>query len=129
MRTMEQKRALFAYQKVQEIDRKTGDQDKKEYRSKIQKFPAMVQSCGLIQSIAFYEAKGGKDGEISHILKEWFDNSDLGFPWPANFQHNQPQLGNALAQLDTELYRMATREALAFLTWLKRAAEAILPED
>lgn len=123
LQTIEQKRASDAYGKIKDLplDRKT-----KEYGSKIKRLPAMVQSCGLLPAVGFYASKGDLK-DIYSKLEEWFFSADLDFPWPTT-QRSSKNLLESLAKIDRELYRMATREALAYLNWLKRAAEALLAE-
>ncbi|GFP30504.1 CRISPR-associated protein Cmr5 [Candidatus Hakubella thermalkaliphila] len=124
MRTIEQRRASDAYRKISGLPQ---DKQTKEYRSRVQRFPALVQSCGLIQAVGFYRSKNDLR-DIYDKLEDWFFKDDLNFPWPSN-QRNHRDLFRSLGEIDVELYRMAMREALAYLTWLKRAAEALLPED
>ena len=86
----------------------------------------MVQVNGLGQTLAFLQAKGkGKDNEharlaadvsrwvSSQILRE--EQTDL-IPW-------------ITGQASSAEYRRATTEALAFLIWLRRFAEAELTEE
>jgi len=131
MRTIEQKRALFAYQKVNKINSNPANDDKKkkEFRSKILKYPAMVQACGLLQSVAFYSSKKDVEKEVNRILLDWLRSSQQDLAFPNIGEINEEGFTSYLANLELELYRNITREALAFLTWLKRAAEAILPEE
>ncbi|GFP27357.1 type III-B CRISPR module-associated protein Cmr5 [Candidatus Hakubella thermalkaliphila] len=102
--TIEQERA----QKANELAR--GDKD---YKSAADKFPAMIMSCGLLQALTFYKSK---DKELYDALAIWF-REKLGMA-------GDRDLLDYAVSLSVSEYRAATTEALAFLTWLKRFADA-----
>lgn len=123
--TIDQRRAKQAWDDVKGVDEKHRDTLGRKYNSLARSAPAMVQSNGLGQTLAFFRAKAGpsRSGEhwllYSH-LSQWVlsqlmvtDNNDL-LDW--------------IVQQDTQSYRRATSETLAYLSWLKRFAEAVLPE-
>ncbi len=97
--------------------------------------PALIISNGLMQTLAFYQAKAGKDGNKPHgmLLKhicQWLGeqlggaslNDGAAFPKAdADFQ----SIMNALFRSDSDLYRRATRETLALLKWIRQFAGAI----
>ncbi len=127
-RTLEQKRADFAWRKIKEVDAKVQE----EYSSLVKKAPADIQTNGLGQTIAFWRAKGYEkghpkdDGKNAHAqllthLTEWLKSTDaLDLP-----TDNLVEWVSKTAQVND--YRRATVEAIAFLIWLKRFAEAELP--
>ncbi len=127
-RTMEQERADFAWRKIKEVDAKVQE----EYSSLVKKAPSDIQTNGLGQTIAFWRAKGYEnghpkdDGKNAHAqlldhLTQWLKSSDaLGLQ-----TENLVEWVSKTAQVDE--YRRATAEAIAFLVWLKRFAEAELP--
>lgn len=127
-RTLEQKRADFAWKKIKEVDNKVQE----EYSSLVKKAPADIQTNGLGQTIAFWRAKGYEkghpkdDGKNAHAqlldhLTQWLKSSDaLSLP-----TDNLVEWVSQTAKVND--YRRATTEAIAFLVWLKRFAEAELP--
>lgn len=103
---------------------KGGDEFRKDYGSLARKTPALILSAGLGPTLAFLRAKG-KD-------KEWDEHnilySHLSGWVVKRLPGNPADLLQVIRQNGSDIYRLATVEALAFLTWLKRFAEAELPE-
>lgn len=102
--TIEQERAQKAHALARED---------KDYKSAADKFPAMIISCGLLQALTFYKAK---EPQLYDDLAGWFREK---FGLAANADILQYVLGLSVSD-----YRTVTTEALAFLTWLKRFADA-----
>jgi len=121
MRTLEQERARYAWQCINEVRNQhfAGD-----YRSIAVKTPSLILTNGLGQTLAFLKAKGKGDPSdehevlyqhISNWLKQQLKLTDDLLEWIVNSANSQQ-------------YRLATMEALTLLQWLKRFAEAILPK-
>ena len=132
-RSIEQERAAFAWDCIQKIKIEVFANDKKKqenYSSLAKKAPADIQTSGFGQTIAFWKAKGADKGEPAEskpdfqILKHitgWL-NSDKGL------HLGKPDLVVWVSKdASVDDYRRATAEAIAFLVWLKRFAEAELP--
>ena len=118
MRTLGQKRAEFALNKVVDIP-----PDKKE---KFKPFsagaPSMILQNGFGQALAFWVAKG-KDEHSEHmtmfnIVKEWLCQNNL-----ATGQSKTNFILN-ISQMDQTKYLTAQKETLALLEWVKRFANA-----
>lgn len=118
--TEDQKRAAQAWNCVARV-KETGFS--KEYKSLAQKLPSYILTNGLGQTLAFLKAKGKGDRASAHEalyvhLSEWVtaqitgDANDRLLAW--------------VMQRDSASYRRTTVEALAFIAWLKRFAEAEL---
>lgn len=120
-RDIDRQRADFAWQNIQEVTSKASS-DKKEYGSLARKMPTLIQINGLAQTLAFLKAKGkGHHFQIYNHLSYWFC-----YRFNLNKENG---LMNYIINLDSKTYRLATTEALAFLQWLKRFAEAELPSE
>lgn len=113
-RTTEQKRAERALKCVSDV--KKADRD--EYKTLAKRAPANIQTNGLGQTLAFWRSKGKKkpaDVLYEHVSMwvcpqmGWLDNDDLLVK---------------ITECSTNEYRRATIEAMAFLNWLRRFAEA-----
>lgn len=123
-RHVDRDRALWAAECVQEIYNKQATWAS-DYRSDVRGLPAMIQSCGLAQTLAFYRAKAKGNNQdrygtvARHLCKPLVEQKLT--------VDEQEALKQILA-LDTSNYRRATLEVQAFLLWLKRFAEAQLPE-
>ena len=125
-RLLEQERAKAAWNCVQQVKEK---KFAAEYRSLARSATADIQANGLGQTLAFWRAKGYENGQpkpnsehctlLDHVSR-WLAGQ---LKWAGD--------GDALAWLTqratTPEYRVATVEAIAFLNWVKRFAEAELP--
>ncbi len=122
-RTLEQQRAAFAWQCVEAVKR-TGFAS--EYGQLAREVASLVQMHGLGQTLAFLVSKRPDEpGQVNahlHLardLSRWVGTQLTG--------QELDDLRDWIVQSATVAeYRRATLEALAFLTWLKRFAEAEL---
>lgn len=112
-RTLQQLRAAQAFQDVESVSGNV----QSEYNSLVRSLPALIQSDGLAPTLAFLNAKGKPHHKAAYehlgawVLKE-LNGSGKFIEW--------------LISTDTDSfkYRQATTETMAYLTWLKRFAEA-----
>lgn len=107
-----------------------GKNFKKSYSSLARSIPALLQTDGLGQTLAFLRAKGKDKGWDAHTrlyehLSDWVVRQLR--ERNINLQDQNDLLG-VVCKLDSRVYRMAVVEALAYLRWIKRFAEAELPE-
>lgn len=126
-RTLEQKRGTSAWAHIGAVlkEKERGNDFSGEYLSLVRKLPSYIMLTGLGQTLAFLRAKGGGGGKehlaLEAHLSEWV-SEQMG------------SKGKRLLDwiLDKERsaddYRRATRETLAYLTWLKRFAEGEIRE-
>jgi len=113
--TLQQRRAAAAWADVQRIE-KTPSKD--EYLSLVRGAPAMIQKDGLGHTLAFLKAKkGGHHLDLNGHLSKWV---------MTEFKTGQSDLLEWLLKASSADYRRATTEAMAYLMWLKRFAEAAL---
>lgn len=127
--SMEQQRAAFALLKVGAV---VADKDTaKRFKAYANSLPAMIQSSGLGQSLAFAKAKGnGKGPEagawlaIYKSLDIWLQQQHI---WP-DAEEDSDVLA-LLVQGDQMQYRRAQAEAQALLVWLKQFARADIAEE
>lgn len=119
--TLQQKRAAHAWGCVDQITKKPED-FRKKYGSRVRGLPALIQSDGLGQALAFLKAKD-KNKEDSHYFEaykhitSWAQDKESGL-------NAQGDLLEWLLNQSTTDYRRATTEVLAYLSWIKRFAEA-----
>lgn len=127
-KTLEQKRAHRAWECVQEVTSQSQD-FRKKYGSLARKAPMLILTNGLGQTLAFLKAKGQGNASNEHtVLFRQLSNWVLGQVGTGTETNNSDLLQWVLEH-DSVAYRRATTEALAFLTWLKRFAEAELPTE
>lgn len=115
-RSLEQQRAAAAWECV-----RTVTEARKEYLSLARGAPADVQANGLGQTLAFWRAKAGCEHRaVYDAVSRWVRKQlQLGEGDVLEWITNQATTGE---------YRRATAEAMAFLAWLKRFAEAELTQ-
>lgn len=119
MQTIQQKRAKFALERVQQaIESGTNQSEFKSYASSL---PAMIHMNGLGQAAAFFKSKKGTHLELYNLLSDWLK------------EPNQPYQGkdllDGITQLDMEKYRLAQAEAQALMDWVKKFAKAFMGGD
>ncbi|MCS7032254.1 MAG: type III-B CRISPR module-associated protein Cmr5, partial [Gloeomargarita sp. SKYG116] len=98
-----------------------------EYGSLARKTPTFVLTNGLGQTLAFLKSKGKNDPNNEHTVV--FRHLSGWVLSQMNGNNRDSNLLDWLLNNDSNAYRRATVEALAFLNWLKRFAEAELPTD
>ena len=127
-RSLEQERAKRAWECVAAVKVK-GKPFSKEYGALARGAPADIQANGLGQTLAFWRAKGFEQGKpkggsehatLYQHVTDWV-RRQLGIAEGTDL------LAWIMESADTDAYRRATAEAVAFLGWVKRFAEAELP--
>lgn len=126
--TTEQERAKSAWGCVEGVANKSY---RKEYGSQARGLPAMIQTNGLGQTLAFLKAKGKNEDNAykalyGHLSRWGFmrltgNNTARQIP---NSTRTTSDLLEWLINSDSATYRRATTEALAYALWLRRFAEA-----
>lgn len=119
-RTIEQERSQAAWSDVQKIG--TDRDVARKYRALVKSAPSDIQTNGLAQTVAFWRAKGRAEhkflfGHVSAWLQQRVTNGEPLHLWIIN------------ATTSSNGYRRATVEALAYLGWLKRFAEAEIADS
>lgn len=127
--SLDQERANKAWADIAEVLRDKENQ--KDYVSKYgslaRSAPVDIYSFGLGQTLAFWKAKIDKDKKAKGV-----DEHDKLLRHVSTWVTSQMKLEEQdllnwiLQTKSTGDYRRATTEAIAFLTWLKRFAEAEL---
>lgn len=112
---LEQQRAKFAWERVRGCNKK--------YMNLAKAAPALIMNNGLMQALAFYQAKG----EAHHLtlnrhLCEWLRQRSI--VQQADFAG----VMTALYVADAITFRRATEETLALLKWIRQFAAAVAPE-
>jgi CRISPR-associated protein Cmr5 len=126
-RSLEQERAKAVWDNVVFVK---GKSYAKEYGGLAKSAPADIQANGLGQTLAFWRAKGYKDGQPkendahAELLKhasDWLRSQKI-------LPEGKDVVEWIAKGASTNDYRRATSEVIAFLSWLKRFAEADLPK-
>ncbi|GAB4440169.1 MAG: hypothetical protein Kow00120_08210 [Anaerolineae bacterium] len=109
--TREQARAKQAWRDVEGVG-----EDQTKYGTLARKLPALIQTNGLGQTLAFLKSK--KKESATQLLYRHLSS------WVMQQMHANGDLLQAITGWTTEKYRRATTEALAYALWLRRFAEA-----
>jgi CRISPR-associated protein Cmr5 len=118
--TLDQRRASHAWDVVQRAKKKLGQhqgQEPKKFGGQAKKLPTRIMAAGLGQALAFLKAKGYAPGLLAE-LTEWVS---LRIP-PR--QGEPKDLLERIVKGHSDFLRRATDEALAYLVWINRFAEA-----
>ena len=130
--TLDQLRARHAWSIVDEVRGAKGNV-RSDFAREVRRLPVRIRSAGLGQALGFLYAKSdaaGNDGR-GHILRcmaDWLlDRRRLA----RRPQHSTDRDAVILAIMDgdADLLRRCTTEALLYLQWLSRFAEAELGGD
>lgn len=119
--TRDQKLAQKSYDIVHaSIERQIGN---KEYKSFAKSFSCLIHTCGLMQATAFAlkdEKKKIVLEDFVKILSE-IDNPDL--------KNCEKFIDDTRNNLDVIQYMNRTRLAILAAGWLKRQADALIPDE
>ena len=101
---------------------------KKEYRSIVMKLPTLIITNGLGQTLAFLRSKGKGDkrkpeDKIYQDIDGWL-SKNKNIHWNA-----KGELIERVIALPSDKFRQVTTETLAYLSWMKRFADAVLPKE
>ena len=133
--TLEQKRASHAWEAVQTFvkrirnkggskdDAKKNEEAAKKYGTHVRKLPTRIVASGLGQALAFLVAKDYCP-DLLRALNHWILFRE---PFPVNNPKRLPAEDALLREVihgDSDYLRLKTAEALAYLQWLSRFAEA-----
>jgi len=138
-KTLEQKRAEYAFNKIKEV---VGKSYEKDFSSLIGRLPTLILTNGFGNTLAFLFSKG-KDHHLVAvaIIVNWLFNetdlkifkTDFNKEWVNNPEAIRKNIGNILNPIvlnaSTEEYILATEETLRLLNWLKRFSEAMLKKE
>lgn len=127
---MEQGRAAFAFERAKNAVANTGLAD--EYKSYAKSLPMMIKNSGLGATLAFIRSKStNKEGKITaygqlyNDIQAWFKEPHKAYL----VNLSDKELVQAVIDMDSDAYRTLTVEALAYLQWLRRFAEALAPKN
>ena len=121
LQTLDQQRAAFAWDKVSAL---SGSKVYRDYRSLARQLPAMVQTNGLAQTLAFLLTAGEAKKSLYQHLQQWLCGTAPYPVYPTNAD-KEINLMRRLTNGDSLTLRHATLEVQALALWLKRFAEAL----
>lgn len=123
-KSLEQKRAEHAWNVIEAIARSAGADGKEKFVQQAKKLPSRILTSGLGQAMAFLAAKN-ECPELQRALNDWI-GAQAWARLHAETLKPDATLIDRIIHGDSAFLRMATREAIAYLQWLNRFAEAQL---
>lgn len=126
IKTMDQYRAKFALDEINQLKREKSQGVQVEFRRYVNSFSAMIRMNGLGQAIAFYTMKGDTYLILVKHIEQWLCHSEHGkvFNNPSS-----EKLLDAITTSDMKTYMAAQNEALALLEWTKKFALAFFDKE
>jgi CRISPR-associated protein Cmr5 len=130
--SLDQERAKRAWIAVQRAREALGDSEFGTYRNVAKSAPALIMNSGLMPTLAFYRGKSKQksagaartvegrflDDLLAAVVAGMSTSSALASSeFPAVMEH--------LHGVDGQEYMRWTREALAYLTWLRHNVDAV----
>lgn len=122
--TLAQRRAKDALTKIQNLEEKSYG----HYKSYVKALPANILKSGLGQAIATVRSRD-KEGypQLYKHLETWLCGSDEDMPYQ-NYHQGENPLLQAIVNHNQDKYIHAQAEALAYLEWLRKFADAFLKD-
>jgi CRISPR-associated protein Cmr5 len=125
--TLDQLRARHAWARLDALAGDFKPREQEEYGSQAKKLPTRILTSGLGAALAFLlaKAKPGTKDEKRHLVRLHQDLTDWVIGKRLRDAAKRPDsLLESVIQDDADFLRRATGEAMAYLQWLNRFAEA-----
>lgn len=124
LKTRSQELAEYAWQSIQGVACDPNEDFKKKYRSVVRNLGALIQTNGLGLTLSYLLSKSS-DPALSKLYDHLAERLKAQVSW----NNSAPDLMARLVASSSQTYWHATREALDLALWLRRFAEALLPEE
>ncbi len=118
IRGIEQGRAKFAYDSVNEIAQDANADLKKKYKSGAKKLPVLIKTNGLAQALAFINNRDDGNEKLYGMIYEWLNHKQL--------VEDNTELVDAVIDKPSNEYRRITTETLALLNWVRRFVDGLM---
>ena len=130
IRTRSQHHAEMVLQRVQDFVKNTQDSNQqKKYKGLCKRAGSLVRNAGLMQTVAFFEARGRRETEpqyhvlLKHLQEELAEVLEQN--WSATGQAEHPLVG-FVKESDLSTYMRLTRETLQLLNWHKCYVDVLI---
>lgn len=120
--------ALYAFECAKEA------KDKKmlKYPQYVKKMPAMIRNSGFAKTFAFGYSKNNNDGEVYKLIYSkicvWLKKKGL-LDESVKDKDTESMIKALIGMNDYAKYRRCENETMAFLDWLRRLAEGMMPDE
>ncbi len=120
IRGIEQGRAKFAYDCVNEVAQNSGEDLKKKYKSGAKKLPVLIKTNGLGQTLAFINKRDSGNEKLYDMIGQWLSCKQL-----IELDDNADLVEVVISKPSNEYQRMTT-ETLALLNWVRRFVDGLM---
>jgi len=127
--TLEQRRARHAWEAVQTVKRSKPPEQAKEYRREAKRLPIRIMTAGLGHALAFAIAKDNMGKVVADDVADWVLTYLKPGATGQKVEGSARRLMGRIVEGDTDWLRRASEEALAYLQWLSRLAEAEIADE
>lgn len=125
--SIEQERAQHAMKQVSDV-LGLSDSVKKKFKAYANSLPAMIQSTGLGQALAFAKVKANGKGDEAAAWNAMYKALDNWMQSRKIWSERDDTL-SVLVAGNQHQYQLAQAEAFAYLVWLKQFARAMITEE
>ena len=122
LREWESRRAHFAWEQTGAAQRSLSG-GFKDYANLAKSAPALIMNSGLMQTLAFLQSKERHHKTLVAQICAWLWQRFQALPDRPQGREFEQVMG-WLAQADGGRYRLATREVMSLLRWIKQFAAA-----
>ncbi len=129
--TVANQRAEFAYRCVKKV--KDDPEVAKKYKAYSRRIMAMVRVNGLLATIAFIKVSisnkvdGRAYNQLYADMENWLKCDEC--PVSFVYKKEKEELIDVLLSLNSNEYRIITKEIMEFANWLRRFAEGMIKDD
>lgn len=120
--TIEQGRAKFAYDSVNQVVQNANVDKKKKYKSGAKKLPVLIKTNGLAQALAFINNRDDGNVELYNTIRDWLSQKQL-----IELDINIDLVAIVIDKPSNE-YRRITTETLALLNWVRRFVDGLMKD-
>lgn len=128
--TVQQERAKYALEKIKDLTNPNGSKgavNQKELLSYVRGLPAMIQTNGLGQAMAFYYSNTGTHHHVYDVVADWLMQS--GKPYEQAAERCSHMFLECVVSSDQATYQLAQAEAQALLSWVVKFTQAFAKGD
>ena len=123
-KTTGQERAAIVFKHVKALERDT--EQAQRYGSLALAAPTLIRTAGLVQALAFYEAKGKQKEYYTTLVNNWTEELKGRKIIPENTKNLREYAASSCSLVE---YMRLTREVLALSQWHRRFAQSILKAE
>ena len=120
IRGIEQGRAKFAYDCVNEVVQNANADLKKKYKSGAKKLPVLIKTNGLAQALAFINNRDDGNVKLYDMITDWLNHKQL--------VEEDRDLVDVVIDKSSNEYRRITTETLALLNWARRFVDGLMKD-